>query len=306
MWMLAGLVFVGWVLASMKTSRFDGELVQPLHPYRRLMSHIMDKKSEATVYFDTYVDAAELLRYLADTEGKFTADITHCLVGAGFVGLSQVPSMNRFVAGRRLYQRRWSEISFSMKRKRRDRQAKIANVKLKLRAGETFRMLCDRMQSEIVVERSDEVTREDREYSLLTILPRPLLAAAITAAKWLDYYNLAPRQLIADDPLYTSIFCGNLGSLGMSAGYHHLFEWGHCPIFMMVGGLEERPVVTNGQLSVRPQLHIRWSYDERIDDGLNAGRGIAAVKNALEHPFEYLGCLRDDGSDARPLDTPSA
>jgi hypothetical protein len=50
-------------------------------------------------------------------------------------------------------------------------------------------------------------------------------------------------------------------------------------------------------------MHIRWSYDERIDDGLSARFGIDSAKHALEHPFEYFGCLAEDGSDARPLDS---
>ena len=73
-------------------------------------------------------------------------------------------------------------------------------------------------------------------------------------------------------------------------------------MFMMTGKIEDRPAVVDGQVVVRKTLHIRWSYDERIDDGLNARFGINAVHRALENPFEYFGCLAHDGSDRRPLD----
>lgn len=305
MWMCMILASAVWIAASMKTSRFDGELVRNLHPYRRLMAYVMRRKTEATVYFDTFVDADELLRYVEQASKHFHVDVTHCLVGACLVGLSEVPSMNRFVVGRRLYQRRFAEVSFSMKRKRLDRKAKIASVKLRLKPSETFRAVCTRIQSEILVERSDTVTHEDKEFNLFTHLPRPLLVATIAVVQWLDYYNLAPRALIEPDALYTSLYVANLGSIGMEAGFHHLYEWGHCPLFMMAGKIAERPVIEDGKIVLRRQLHVRWTYDERIDDGLNAGMGIAAVKRALEHPFEYLGCLAADGSDARPLDTPA-
>ena len=59
--------------------------------------------------------------------------------------------------------------------------------------------------------------------------------------------------------------------------------------------------VEAGQVVVRPTLHIRWSYDERIDDGLNARFGIDSALRALEHPFEYFGCIAEDGSDRHPL-----
>lgn len=297
------LLAVAWIAASMKTSRFDGDLIPDLHPYRRLMAFIMRKKTEATVYFDTYVDADKLLAYIDDASTQFHTDVTHCLVGASMVGMSEVPSMNRFVVGRRLYQRKFVEVSFSMKRKRRDRKAKVANVKVRLQPGETFRALCDRIQADILFERSDAVTQEDKEFGLFSALPRPLLVAAVAVAQWLDYYNLAPRALIEPDALYTSLYVANLGSIGMDPGFHHLYEWGHCPLFMMAGKIELRPVVVDGAIELRRQLHIRWSYDERIDDGLTAGMGIAAVKKALENPYEYLGCLAADHSDARPLDT---
>lgn len=303
MWTFLTLVVIAWIAASMKTSRFDGDLIADLHPYRRLMAFVMRRKTESTVYFDTYVDADALLHYIDEASKQFHVDVTHCLVGAAMVGLNEVPSMNRFVVGHRLYQRRFAEVSFSVKRKRGDRKAKVANVKMRLRSGETFRGLCDRVQSDILVERSDTTTQEDKEFSLLTSLPRPLLVAAIRAAEWLDYYNLAPRALIESDALYTSLYCANLGSINMDPGFHHLFEWGHCPLFMMAGKIAPRPVVIDDKIEIRRQLHIRWSYDERIDDGLTAGMGIAAVKKALENPFEYLGCIRDDDSDARPLDT---
>jgi len=53
----------------------------------------------------------------------------------------------------------------------------------------------------------------------------------------------------------------------------------------MAGAIEERPVVVDGELTTEKILPIRWTYDERIDDGLTASHGIASVKSALEDPF---------------------
>jgi hypothetical protein len=97
------------------------------------------------------------------------------------------------------------------------------------------------------------------------------------------------------------MFIANLGSVGMGPGYHHLYEWGNCPIFMMVGQIEEKSVVRDGQIVARPIVHFRWSYDERIDDGIGARLGFTAVNRVLEDPYRELGCLAEDGSDARKL-----
>ncbi len=297
-----GVLFLAWVLLNLKTSRCDGIYLRKVHPYRRLMQHIMITRNESVVYFDDYVVADELLDYLAKAKEKFGADISHCLVAACAVGLAEAPTMNQFVMGRRLYQRKQREIAFSMKRKAMSKKAKIAVVKKAIRDGETFRQFCERVNEEINVQRSDKKTYADKEYNLFTMVPRPALNWAVTLFRWMDYHNILPASFIKTDGMYASIFVANLGSLKMRAGFHHLYEWGNCPLFMMVGRVEEKPWVVDGEVVPRKILHIRWTYDERIDDGLSARFGLDAARRVLEHPFEELGCLEEDGSDAATLD----
>jgi hypothetical protein len=210
--------------------------------------------------------------------------------------------MNRFSVGHRLYDRKGRYITFSVKRQKLNKKAKISAVKIGIPEGSTFRDLVTKINEKIGVERSSKVTYTDKELNLFLKLPRPLLSAGIRFFKWLDYFNLLPGSFIHPDPMYTSVFVANLGSLGMRAGFHHLYEWGNCPAFMMVGKIEDRPVVEEGKVVVQKTLHVRWTYDERIDDGLTSKFGMAAAQRMLEDPHTNLGCLKEDGSDARPLD----
>ena len=292
-WVVVSLVVL-WILASMKTSRADGTLVK-VHPYRRMMPYIMNGRNESVVYFDTYVDAEKMLAFADAAKGEFTCNVTHCLVGAVSVGLAESPTMNRFIAGRRLYHRNERVITFSMKRKKKDKKAKIGVVRLVMEDGESFRELCGRINGNVKEERTEKKTYMDKELNLFLKLPRPILNAGVSLFKLADYYNLLPKSFIDGDGMFTSVFIANLGSLDMGAGYHHLYEWGTCPLFMMVGKIEERAVVVDGEVVARPMLHIRWSYDERIDDGLTSKSGIDAVVRALENPEKYL-----------TLDTPMA
>jgi hypothetical protein len=261
----------------------------------------MPTRNQSVVYFDVYLDAERLEAYVAEAREIFHCDITHCCVAAAFTTQVRHPSMNRFSTGHRLYQRNGTYITFSMKRAQLDKKAKLATVKMKLQKSDTFRTLCDRINKEINIERSGTKTYQDKEFDLLTILPRPLLKGGVKALKLLDYYNILPGSFIEKDPLYTSMFVANLGSLGMEAGYHHLYEWGTCSTFMMIGRVEERPVVENGRVVVKRQIQIRYTYDERADDGLNARYAIDTVNDILLNPYEHLGCLRDDDSDALPI-----
>jgi len=286
--------------------RSDGNLIKNLHPYRRMMAHIMRGRNESVVYFDTYARAGKLLEYIEKASEKFQVDITHCLVAAGAIGLIENPKMNRFVVGRRLYQRNGVHVTFSMKRQKLGREAKLSAVKKEIGKQETFRELCHRINAEIKVERSGKKTSTDKEFQVLDKLPRSALDGAVSLLQRLDHHALLPSAFIQGDAMYTSMFIANLGSLGMGPGYHHLYEWGNCPLFMMVGQIEKRPLVVDDEVVIESVIPIRWSYDERIDDGLNARFGIDAVNRVLETPFESLGCLKDDGSDTFPLGRTSA
>jgi hypothetical protein len=298
---VAAALFVAWALLNLKTSRKDGTYLGRIHPYRRLMPYIMQTRNESVVYFDHFVDATQLVDYVRQTKEKFGGDMTHCVVAACAVGLSRVPSLNQFVMGRRLYQRRGNHIAFSMKRKRLDKKAKLAVVKLEIPQTESFRDFCERVTAKIGVERSGDRTYADKEYDLFNMVPRPVLNGAVALFRWLDYHNVLPHSFIENDGMYCSLFVANLGSLGMGPGYHHLYEWGNCSTFCMVGALEDRPTVIDGEIVIQPTLHIRWSFDERIDDGLGARFGMEAVTHVLTNPFEELGCLADDDSDRRVL-----
>ena len=131
---IVGVVLGLWALLELKTSRPDGTVLK-VHPYRRLLVFITPGRAQSTVSFDTYVDAEALLAYVEDADEAFGAHLTHAVVAAVFTALAEVPRMNRFIAGRRLYQRDGEWLTFSMKRKKLDRDAKISMVKLKLQPG---------------------------------------------------------------------------------------------------------------------------------------------------------------------------
>ena len=286
LWLLVPLVL--WLLVELKTSRPDGTL-ERIHPFRRILLYLLPGRNESVVYFDAYADAEKLLAFLDEQKRNQTgADMTHATIAAANIALAATPKMNRFVVGRRLYMRKARWLSFSMKRKRMDREASISTVKLQMLDGESFPELVARMNGGIKEERSGKKTRTDKEIDLFNLLPRPILRAGASLLKTLDYYNLLPGWYIDGDPLFTSIFVANLGSLGMGAGLHHLFEYGTCPLFIMVGKIEERAVVRDGQVVVRPMLHLRFTYDERIEDGLNARYGIDKFVEVLENPAAYL------------------
>jgi len=52
--------------------------------------------------------------------------------------------------------------------------------------------------------------------------------------------------------------------------------------------IEDRPVVVNGEVVVRPMMYLALSYDHRLIDGREAVTFLVALKNAIEDPTRLL------------------
>ena len=281
-------IFV-WVIINLKTSRPDGVPIFKIHPYRRLMFYIMPSRTESLVYFKRDVRADKFLDYIAKQPEDISANETHLLLASIGKTLEEHVEMNRFVSGRTLYQRNGVWISFSMKRQKQDKKSAIAMVKMRYQSNASFRDFSKHVNDEIHIQRSGTKTYADKEFAFFNRIPRPFLNLGVKLFKLVDYYNLLPTSFIENDGLYTSVILANLGSLKMEPGYHHLFEWGNCPVFITVGQIKMKPVVEDGKVVAKKVLPLRLSYDERIDDGLTAKDALERLVEILENPEEHLG-----------------
>jgi 2-oxoglutarate dehydrogenase E2 component (dihydrolipoamide succinyltransferase) len=52
--------------------------------------------------------------------------------------------------------------------------------------------------------------------------------------------------------------------------------------------IQERPVVVDGQVVVRPMMYLALSYDHRLIDGKEAVQFLVSVKESLEDPARLM------------------
>ena len=258
--------------------RKDGTLAK-VAPYRRMMPFLMRGRNEAVVYFEQRLDLARATPWLEawnQRTGK-RATVFHLVLHALARVLHERPHLNRFVAGRRIFDRRGVFMTFAAKKAMRD-DAPLATVKRGFAADETFEAMVAALTTDIRVAKSDAVSKVDKELSFFLRLPGFLLSFSVGLLRWLDARGLAPRALIGDDPMYTSAFVANLGSLGIDAAYHHLYEYGNCPLFCTVGRLDP----------ATHELVLKYSYDERVEDGFYAASALGLVRQWIEDPASWI------------------
>ena len=52
--------------------------------------------------------------------------------------------------------------------------------------------------------------------------------------------------------------------------------------------IEDRPVVREGQIVIRPMMYLALSYDHRLIDGREAVTALKTIKEAIEDPTRLL------------------
>lgn len=270
--------------------RPDGDLVRNMPRTRRIVPFIMRRRNESTVFFKQKVDTSKTVKFIEEFRERtgLRATMLHLLIYAAGKMLKDRPRLNRFVAGGRIFQRHGFWVSFSAK-KQKTEDAPIVLVKEEINPSWDFEELVRKIESGINQGRSDNLSTTDTELSLLFNLPVFLVGWLVWFLMKLDHVGLLPGDFIRKDPFFASLFIANLGSIDMDAGYHHLYEYGNISVFMMVGRTHDEVVVgPDGKPTVRPMMTLRYSFDERIEDGLYAARALDIMKKIIEDPAAAL------------------
>ena len=146
---------------------------------------------------------------------------------------------------------------------------------------ETLEEMVASIRNNLLERRRGRENRSDKEMKLALEMPPFLVRAGIWALQKANDWNLLTKKMIDEDPLFSSLFVANLGSVGLAAGYHHLWEYGTCSMFGVIGGFRRR----DDGVEI---MNVNYTYDERVEDGMYAGIAMDRLKAKLENPRELL------------------
>ena len=265
-------------------SRPDAERIRNLPRLRRFMPYISPRRNDSLVYYRTEIelDAAKVLlaRLNEDRAPEMQVTLFHLYLRSAALAIHERPGVNRFVAGGKLWQRNHVALTFSAKRSMEE-GAPVVSVKRIFPAGESLLEMVDEIQVDLHSRRRGREDRSDKEVKMAVVLPGFLIRAGLWLLNKANHWNVLPRQMIDDDPLFASLFVANLGSVGLGAGFHHLWEYGTCSMFGVVGGFRKRADGVE-------VMNVDYTYDERVEDGLYAGITLERLKAKIEKPESLL------------------
>jgi hypothetical protein len=266
----------------------DKNITKEIPSFRKLLNVITPSRNQAVVYFEQSIDVTKTLKWIEEYNQTAKHKTTFLHLFMHFVGrcLHENPRINRYVSGHKFYQRSDVTVSVSAKKKKRN-GGKIVLLKVPIEKDDSLESVSDRFHEMLNDGRSKENTSQEKEMNFFAYLPGFVLNWANRFICWLDRRHWLPSFFVDPDPLFTSIVVASLGSVGMEAGYHHLYEYGNCPFFAMIGKQHSKPVYVNGQIEERQFINIKYTFDERIEDGLACGYGLEVLRKLLEDPAQF-------------------
>lgn len=279
--------------------RCDGVYLKDIDPFMRFFPFIMKGRNESAVYFSQQVDVTELKAYIRQRNRNVAVSrdgamvtIFHAVITAIVKTVTERPQMNRFVIGRRLYQRDDFSVSFVIKREFSE-EGKEEILTLHFKPEDTLDTISRRIAGEVKKTR-ETLKNEDKErhgilnlFNYIMSSPRILLRGVVRFLSWLDYHGWLPKILIDNDPMHASCWLSNLGSIGVDAPFHHLYEWGTASFFVTTGVIKKTPLVMpDGTIQVRDVMNCAVTLDERIGDGFYYAQALKRFVDIMEHPSE--------------------
>lgn len=215
----------------------------------------------------------------------------HVVFAALVRAMVDVPEMNRFVKNCRIYSRNCIKGAMVvMKGMRRDSER--TTITPEFECDDTLKDVVDRINK--VTENIDKSVkvREDENKSDfdilevgLSVLPSFILRNFIRLMHWLDAHGKMPKIINRLSPFHSSFFITNMGSIGLDAVYHHVYEFGTLSLFTSIGKKEVcYEVDSKGTVHRRTYVKLQTVVDERATDGYIYTIGFKALKKYICHP----------------------
>ncbi len=271
--------------------RKDAVWIRDADPLHAFMPYLMLDRADNEGVFNGEFDMTAAMKYLEkknENSPEFKYTMFHLVLAALSKTIYHRPAMNRFMQGHRLYQRDDISFSFVVKRVFSDKGEEALVIMKMDSESEVSPMeqIYQRVKKEVNFVRKQSGSNSTMNtVGILSKIPRPLLRLVAKALFWLEYHGWVPDALVKIDPYHATCFVSNLGSIKMTASYHHLINWGTNSLFLVIGEKKWKPFFNeDGTYEMKEVLPLSFTIDERIADGFYFAKSIKLLQHILLHP----------------------
>lgn len=262
--------------------------------YRKVAIGTWVDAKDPTVYGWDEFDVTETLTWIdkvsKDKGVKLNLnDIVNQLV---VVALKEVPELNSFLRGSRLFHREHIDI-FHQVLLRTDRKTKdkwdLSGCTLY--KCEEFNIIenSKRLKQEVKDTRLGRTEIQKTQQGLIKFIPAMLVKYLLDFSSFLTYrLNLNLRYLgLPKDP-FGSVIISNVGQMGISVSLLPIPFYTRVAMLIGIGSVAKKPLVIDGEIKARDVLTLSLTFDHRIGDGIHFSKLVKSFRRSLSNPEKYL------------------
>ena len=264
--------------------RRDGTLLRDIDAMHYVMPLMYPNRCDNEAFMTMRINLEKTEEYLRKRAQEHPGEkmaIFQVVIAATLKTIWLRPHMNRFIANKNMYQRNEVTAAFTVKKTFSD-EGDETLARVVAEEGDTLETLNRKIIEQIEFCKTSTDASTDA-INVIKKLPGKQLIGVI--ARFLDRHGWMPKSVIATDPYQCSVVLSNLGSIGLNVGYHHLMNWGTTSIFIVIGKKRKTPHYdAEGNRTMRKELCISATIDERISDGFYYARTLKLMKKLVENP----------------------
>jgi pyruvate dehydrogenase E2 component (dihydrolipoamide acetyltransferase) len=253
-------------------------------PWRKIAVATWKSCGDPSVYGTLEFDATTMLAAIAEEKSRGnrltpTIFIARCAA----LSLRRLPSLNSVLRWGRLYER--ASIDIFLQVSTSGEEDNLSGVLIRECDKKSFAEIGKELS-----EKSGHIKRgDDREFKKMkatlnripTFLIRPIINllgfVQYTLNLWTPLFN-SPRDG------FGSAMVTSVGMLGIDNGFAPLVPYSRCPMLLSVGRIQDKPVVSDGKVVIRPMISIGVTLDHRQVDGKGAAFMLHAFREFIEKP----------------------
>ena len=262
--------------------------VKTVPPMQVVIPYIMVDRVGSQNFITDTVEIEKLEKYMKEkqAEGMSNISMMHIMIAAYVRLVSQRPQLNRFIRGQRIWTRRNVEISLTIK-KEMLLESPDTVVKITVPPDATLKDVYEALNEKIVSYRENPGGDFDKTAKVLTYLPGLLFKFVVASLRFLDYFGLMPKFIAKVSPFHCSYFITSMGSLGIPPIYHHLYDFGTCPVFFAFGA-KRRAYEPDSEGNIKKKQYMDFTFvlDERICDGYYYASSLRLLKQIIRNPAQ--------------------
>jgi len=272
------------------SDRKDGRLIRSLGGFARFLPFVFSRRSDAFYLYEDSCELTDSERWLKAqrSKGYETMSLLHLIIAAYVRVVASIPSINRFVAGRRIFARNRVEVSMIVKRSN-EPEAPEAALKVGFEPSDSVYDVYRKLN--IALKKISNEDEEDNPttnfVTALADAPRFVTRIVMGFIRLLDYFGVLPRRLLGMSPLHSSMLLSDMSHFGYNPVHRNLSSLGTVPMYISYGARQRmQGTVEGGKTVSRSFVELRFSVDGRITDSASYAEAFKLLHHYIENPAE--------------------